>query len=201
MKKLTILLILGIMVSLPLKAQVTPFKFEIGGLYGLPTDNAYKGGVGFYAHPSYYLNDNLNLGIKAEGVILGGADDLGTNVTISAIASYMVTSNYYFGVSKVRPYFGLGAGLFSLGSVSMDDGSGNTANFEYGDKFGAEAKAGLDLGHFTLNVAYNMIFGIDSHLAKKDYLTVGIGVFFGGGVKGKGGSKSKYITIDEDEDI
>lgn len=199
MKKLTILLILGIMVSLPLKAQVTPFKFEIGGLYGLPTDNAYKGGVGFYAHPSYYLNDNLNLGIKAEGVILGGADDLGTNVTISAIASYMVTSNYYFGVSKVRPYFGLGAGLFSLGTVSTDA----TDPLEYGDKFGAEAKAGLDLGHFTLNVAYNMIFGLDSELPKKDYLTVGIGVFFGGGVKGKGGSKSKskYITIDEDEDF
>ncbi len=203
MKKFSVLLILGIMTYLPLQAQVTPFKFELGGIYGLPTDDAFKGGVGFYANPSYFLGDKFNLGIKAEWAILGAADDAGTGFSISALASYLVTSNYYFTVSKVRPYLGVGLGLYSMGSISGDLGDGNTLDIEYGDKFGVAPKFGLDLGHFSLNVAYNVIFGIDPELASKNYLSVGLGVFFGGGVKGKGNSggskKSKYITIDEDE--
>jgi hypothetical protein len=200
MKKISMFLILGMMVYFPLKAQVTPFKFEIGALYGLPTNDAFKGGVGFYAHPSYYLMDKLDIGLKAEFVILGSGDNLGANVSISALGSYLLTSNYYFTVSKVRPYAGIGLGIYTLGSVSADFGSGNTMDAEYGNKFGIAPKVGLDLGHFTINVAYNYIFGIDSSLASKNYLTVGLGVFFGGGVKGKGNGakKNKFITIDDE---
>jgi len=203
MKKSLIFLFFGLLIYFPMQAQVTPFKFEIGGLYGLPTDEFYKGGVGFYAHPSYYVMDKLDIGIKAEWVIIGGASDLGDNVSISAIGSYMLTSNYYFTVSKVRPYVGIALGLYNMGSLSSDLGGGSSVNLDYGSKFGFAPKIGLDLGHFTLNASYNMILGIDEILPKKDYISIGVGVFFGGGVQGKGAkkSKSKYITIDEDEDF
>lgn len=199
MKKSLIFLFFGLLIYFPIQAQVTPFKFEIGGLYGLPTDQFYKGGVGFYAHPSYYLMDKLDIGIKAEWVVIGAADDGGLGVSISAIGSYLLTSNYYFTVSKVRPYAGLGVGMYMLGTVSTNVGD----PYDYGTKYGVAPKVGLDLGHFTINFAYNMIFGVESGVPAKDYMTVGIGVFFGGGVHGKGAkkSKSKFITIDEDEDF
>ncbi len=182
MKKLLIVFILGVIAYSPIKAQeFKPFKFELGVLYGIPTDDAFKGGVGFYLHPSYYLNDQLNVGLKAEWAVIGAADEMGTSVSISAIGSYLATANYYFSTSKVRPYAGLGVGLYSLGSVSSDLGAGNSIDVDYGTKFGVAPKVGLDLGHFTLNVAYNMIFGVDSDLAGKNYMSVGIGAFFGGG--------------------
>jgi outer membrane protein X len=194
MKKLSILLILGLLVYAPIKSQVTKFKFELGGIYGLPTDDAFKGGVGFYVHPSYYFSDKLNVGLKAEWAILGSSDDLGTAVSISALGSYLVTTNYYFTVSKVRPYAGVGLGLYSMGSVSV----GSAVNIEYGNKFGVAPKIGLDLGHFTLNVAYNAIFGTDSEMPNKNYLSLGVGIFFGGGVKGR--SKDNANNDAEGED-
>jgi hypothetical protein len=190
MRKLVVLLLSLFIVGTSLKAQVTPFKFEIGGLYGIPADkDAYTAGVGFYAHPSYYLGDQINVGLKAEIAVIGSADTEGMSVSISAIGSYLATCNYYFTVSKVRPYAGVGVGLYTLGTASVDDGSGNTADFDFGDKFGVAPKVGLDLGHFTINIAYNMIFGLEEGYADKNYLTAGIGVFFGGGVKGKGFQK------------
>ena len=203
MKKVIVFALVVFMVSTSIKAQVTAFKFEIGGLYGLPTDkDLYKGGVGFYAHPSYYLGDQINIGIKAESVIIGGASKLGTSVSISAIGSYLVTSNYYFTVSKVRPYVGLGVGMYTLGSATVSADPNNSSEpVVFGDKFGVAPKIGLDLGHFTLNFSYNLIFGLEGD-NDKNYMTAGIGVFFGGGVKGKGGKKSnknRIISIEDDE--
>ncbi len=199
----TILLAILTVFANVLNAQVTPFKTEGGILYGLPADkDAYTGGVGFYAHPSYFLADKINVGIKAEIAFMGSADSdtAGLNVSISAIKSYLATCNYYFTVSKVRPYVGLGFGMYSLGTASISDDTGNSLDVEYGDKFGLAPKIGLDLGHFTMNASYNMIFGLDESLSKKDYLTVGIGVFFGGGVKGKGSKRNRIISIEDDEE-
>ncbi len=203
MKKIIVLFLL-VTTIFQLNAQVTRFKVELGGLYGLPTDkDAYTGGIGAYLHPSYFLSDQINVGLKGETVIIGSADVEGANISISAIGSYLATFNYYFTVSKVRPYAGVGVGLYSLGTASVDYGSGNTADVDFGDKFGVAPKVGLDLGHFTLNVSYNMIFGQDENLADKNYLTIGIGAFFGGGVHGKGtkSNKNRIISIDDDEDL
>lgn len=158
------------------------FKFETGLLYGLPSDDAYDSGIGYYMHPSYYLNDQLNVGLKLEWAILGGADEAGTSVDVSAIGSYLVTSNYYFNTNRVRPYAGLGIGLYSLGSVDMESTYG-TASVDYGNKFGVAPTVGLDMAHFTVKLSYNAIMGIDSELAGKNYLSIGVGVFFGGGKK------------------
>ncbi|NJO88587.1 MAG: porin family protein [Chloroflexia bacterium] len=206
MKKILVLLFSAFLLSTALNAQVTPFKFELGALYGLPTDDAFVGGVGFYVHPSYYISDQFNLGIKAEWAVLGAASEEGLSVSVSAIGSYLLTANYYLSVSKVRPYIGVGVGLYQLGSVSTSIDPNNSLDIEYGDKFGVAPKIGLDLGHFTLNVAYNYIFGIEStdqvELASKNYLSLGIGAFFGGGVHGGGSkNKNKIISIDDEEDL
>jgi len=199
MRKVIVLALLGLMINSFVKAQVTPFKFELGGLYGIPTDSElYKAGAGLYLHPSYYLSDKINIGIKAEFAIIGAADALGTDVSISAIGSYLVTSNYYFTVSKIRPYAGLGVGLYSLGTASVNADPNNPAEVDFGDKFGVAPKIGLDLGHFTINIAYNYIFDQEEG-SDKNYMTTGIGVFFGGGVKGKGSKKNRIISIEDDE--
>lgn len=192
MKKFILISLLSVMTFGAANAQeFTKFKFETGLLYGIPSDKAYDAGIGYYMHPSYYLNDQINVGLKAEWAVIAGADVAGKSVSVSAIGSYLLTSNYYFSTGKVRPYAGLGLGIYSLGSY---DGGASTVDFDddnqvvigsvdYGSKFGVAPTVGLDMGHFTINLAYNAIMGIDSELPGKNYLSFGIGAFFGGGKK------------------
>lgn len=185
MKKFILISLLSVMTFGAVNAQeFTKFKFETGLLYGLPSDDAYEAGIGFYMHPSYYLNDQINVGLKAEWAIIGGADEAGGSVSVSAIGSYLLTSNYYFSTGKVRPYAGLGLGIYSMGSVEADAteaAEGSEVLADYGSKFGVAPTVGLDMGHFTINLAYNAIMGIESELPGKNYLSIGIGAFFGGG--------------------
>lgn len=186
MKKFFLISLLSVMTFGAANAQeFTKFKFETGLLYGIPSDDAYEAGIGYYMHPSYYLNDQINVGLKAEWAVIAGADEAGASVSVSAIGSYLLTSNYYFTTGKVRPYAGLGLGIYSLGSVDVAaaDAYGDEFSVDYGNKFGVAPTVGLDMGHFTLNLAYNAIMGIDSELAGKNYLSFGIGAFFGGGKK------------------
>ncbi|MEN8120155.1 MAG: OmpW family outer membrane protein [Bacteroidota bacterium] len=197
MKKLLIIILLISFTNIFVNAQeFTPLKVELGAIYGLPTDEAFTGGVGFYFNPSYYFTDNINLGLKAEWAIIGASDTEGLNVSISAIGSYLVTANYFFMKSKIRPYIGVGTGLYSLGTTSLSSVDGNgDINIEYGNKFGVAPTVGLNLSHFTINASYNLILDIDEALAKKDYLSIGIGVYFGGGKSGNG-----YIDFGIDDD-
>lgn len=201
MKRFIVIVVSLIITNTLVNSQVTPFKFELGGLYGIPTDkDAYSAGVGLYVNPSYYLADQLNVGVKAELAIIGSADALGSDVSISAIGSYLATCNYYFTVSKIRPYAGVGVGIYTLGTASGSNDLGEPYEYDFGNKFGVAPKLGLDLGHFTINVSYNMIFGLEDD-NDKNYMTAGIGIFFGGGVKGKSSKKNRIISIEEDEDF
>jgi len=198
MKKLFLLILLVLFANTFTKAQdFTAFKVESGGIYGLPSDNAYTAGIGVYLHPSYYLSDRINIGLKGEFAIIGAASEEGMSISISAISSYLLTSNFYLAKSKVRPYIGVGVGLYQLGSASVGVGT-DPVYIEFGDKFGVAPKIGLDLSHFTINVAYNYIIGLESELASKNYISLGVGIFFGGGKNGSsnGNKKTKGGFID-----
>ncbi|MBN1251927.1 MAG: hypothetical protein JXR51_16855 [Bacteroidales bacterium] len=203
MKKIFLIILLILITNNFIYSQdFTKLKVELGGIYGLPSDGAYTAGIGYYFNPSYYITDKINVGVKAEFAIIGAASEDGLSVSISAIGSYLATFNYYFTTSKVRPYIGVGAGLYQLGSASVGTDVASI-DVEFGDKFGVAPKIGLDLSHFTISVSYNYIIGLDSEFASKNYISLGVGVFFGGGKKGNGNSKTKGGYLDfgiEDEE-
>nr|WP_319400826.1 outer membrane beta-barrel protein [uncultured Carboxylicivirga sp.] len=188
MKKLVLIIaiaVLGIAQASAQSENYKAFKVDLGMLYGLPSDG-FDAGIGFYVEPKYNLTDNIALGLKMEWAVLGAEESDGLSASISALGSYQVTGDYYFGTNKVRPFVGLGTGIYSMGSVDYTantlEGTGELSA-DYGSKFGLAPRAGLLLGHFRLGLEYNIITGIPSELASRNYMSIKIGFEIGGGKK------------------
>lgn len=167
------------------------FKVDVGGLYAIPTGDDVKAGVGFYVEPKYNITDHIAAGLKMEWAIMGAEEAEGASIDISAIGSYQITGDYYFGTSKVRPFVGLGLGIYSLGTATISgtiEGEDYTfdtdTELDFGNKFGFAPRAGILLGHFRLGLEYNVITGIDSEISdSKNYLAFKVGFEIGGGKK------------------
>ncbi len=206
MKKVLLLvavLVAGIASANAQSENYKAFKVDVGTLYAIPGGEDVKAGIGFYIEPKYNLTDNIALGLKMEWAVLGGEEVGGMSVDVSALGSYQLTGDYYFGEGKVRPFVGLGAGIYSIGTVKYDASSsltstlgeygiaGEVANLagelageaDYGSKFGFAPRAGLLLGHFRLGLEYNVITGIDSEFESRNYLSFKVGFEIGGGKK------------------
>ncbi len=156
------------------------FKVDLGVLYGLPSGDIYSSGIGFYLEPKYNVSDDIALGLRLEWAVLGAGDALG-DASISALSSYLLTGDYSFGEGTVRPYVGLGMGLYSFGSISVDFGTGS-GSLDMGTKFGLSPRAGVVLGHFKVGLDYNLITGLEEGV-KANYLALKVGFVIGGGPK------------------
>ncbi|WP_165921901.1 outer membrane beta-barrel protein [Natronoflexus pectinivorans] len=170
-----------------------PFKVDVGFLYASPMGgDDVSGGIGFYIEPKYNYTDNIALGLKLEWAILGSSDVEGMDVSVSGIGTYQLTGDYYFNTNRVRPFAGLGVGLYSLGSVDfkadVNDpndiwGDELGMSLDYGTKFGFAPRVGVVLGSFRVGMEYNVITGIDSALESRNYLSFKFGFEIGGGKK------------------
>lgn len=177
----------AILVALSLGAfsqTYKPFKVDVGGLYALPSGDDYKAGAGFYLEPKYNITDNLSAGLKMEWAVIGASDIAGMDVSISAIGTYQLTADYYFGTNKVRPFVGAGAGIYTLGTAEVSSAETSfSEDVDFGNKFGFSPRAGLLLGHFRLGLEYNVITGIEDGMQSKNYLALKVGFEIGGGKK------------------
>ena len=143
--------------------------------------NTGRAGIGVYIEPRYGLNDRLTLGLRFGGDILGSGNyedvegkPVTVDLSISGLSSYLVTGEYNFTTNKVRPFGGLGLGLYSGESVSLGtSGLGTTKS----SGLGVMPRAGVNLGHFRMILAYNM--PLKKELPK--YFLFTIGFEFGGG--------------------
>ncbi|MBL3658005.1 outer membrane beta-barrel protein [Fulvivirga sediminis] len=130
-----------------------PFKLGLGLGYAHPSDGG--GGVLFDFEPAYRINDAIAVGLRIESAWMArGLDDSGADV--SANGSYSLNGQYYLSDSKVRPYVGLGFGLFSSASVSVSN-NGSAGADASENKFGFYPRLGIDIGHFNINFDYNII--------------------------------------------
>nr|WP_321406470.1 hypothetical protein [uncultured Carboxylicivirga sp.] len=160
------------------------FKVDVGALYGLPSDG-FTAGIGFYLEPKYNITDNIALGFKMEWAVLGVDEQDGLSASISALGTYQVTGDYYFTTNKVRPFVGLGTGIYSMGSVDYTYdvmSEAGTLTADYGSKFGFAPRAGLLLGHFRVGLEYNIITGL-ADLDSRNYMSLKLGFEIGGGKK------------------
>ncbi len=113
------------------------FKVDIAVGYAVPSGSGSKGGVVFAIEPKYAINDNITLGLRMEaavtarGYIKDGEEFSGD---VKASSSYLATGDYYFTTNQFRPFVGVGAGLFSLASVSTEDGDITEEEIETGSK-------------------------------------------------------------------
>jgi outer membrane protein X len=173
MKKVLILslaLILGI--GATVQAQdFKPFRVDGGVGYGLPFTEGLDGGVLFYVEPKYEVIPQLSVGIRWEGSLFAGE---GLDAKLSS--AYMATGDWFFNNNKFRPFVGLGLGAYSIANADIDI---TTGELESKTNFGALLRAGFDIAHFRLALAYN--YGGKVGEETFHFFSATVGFYIGGG--------------------
>ena len=174
----------------------SPFKVDMAVGGAIPNGSGAKGGVLFSLEPKYGVISRLSVGVRIEAAIMArgytSSDGGTTSADVSAAASYVATSDYYYTNSFFRPFTGIGAGLYRFASASFG-GSGGNMGITAGSRFGTMVRSGFELKHFRFAVEYNII-GKNTQTyvdgssgnkytvtSKNSYMGVKLGFFFGGG--------------------
>lgn len=175
-------------VSFAQSQEFKNFRVDAGLLYAMPGGDALDAGVGYYLNPKFHITDNILLGAKLEGAVMGSAHEDAFDV--SAVVSYAATFDYYFNTNSFRPFVGADAGIYSLGSIEFDNIQNAesstiemTGDLDLGSKFGFAPKVGFSYGHFDLALQYNLIMGQEKDYDEYNYMSIKVGFHFGGGKK------------------
>ena len=190
MKKLSTVLFLMLFAAVAVNAQeFKKFRLATGLGYAMPGGEGAGGGILYDIEPGYRVNDAICVSLRYEGavVVRGLSESVTTyDASAAAIGSYSLNGIYYLSANKFRPYVGAGVGIFNLASVSVGtSGSGAAAE----SKVGFYPRVGFDLGHFNINIDYNIVGpteftdGTNKYETKNGYLGIRIGGFFFGGRK------------------
>lgn len=166
--------------------EFKPFKFVLSGGYGKPTGSEIKGGAVFSAEPTYaLLSDALSFGIRLEGVMLKTGE---TNIEIDSgfidassgsntLLSGVVTCDYYFNTSNVRPFIGGGGGLYIWETIANKEEAALLPEYKQVQRPGFLLRGGIEIGHFRTGIEYNLI----STETMNKYFSIKVGVVLGGG--------------------
>jgi hypothetical protein len=194
-KKISVLLLFVLISAVAVNAQeFKKFQLYTGLGYAMPGGEGAGGGFLWDVEPAYRVSDELAVGLRIEGaLIVRGLSEASDTYSgdIAGISSYTLNGRYYFSNEKFRPYAGLGVGMYSLAAVSFSTTGGGSASES---KIGFYPRVGFDLGHFNVNIDYNIVGttevnGFDSSGnpktfdVKNSYLGIRIGAFFFGGRK------------------
>lgn len=178
------------------ESGLKPFKVDVSLGYAVPGGKGAKGGVLFAVEPKYSVISNLAVGIRFEGAVIArfsGYDNDGnvSEADVKASGSYLATADYYLTDNySFRPFFGAGAGIFSLASSQTT--ATTTGVSVSTSKFGGMIRGGFELKHFRVGVEYNLVpktkfTGYDMNgdpatlTAKNGYLGIKLGFCIGGG--------------------
>lgn len=203
MKKIAfsiLLLTSAVFAKAQIESPFKPFKVDASMGYAMPGGTGAKGGFLLAIEPKYEVIPNLSVGIRWEiAIMVRGQVDNSTStakVDAKAAASYLATGDYYFSQTKIRPFAGLGLGIYKLAAASATSNgtTTSTAAASAGSKFGEMVRAGVELSHFRLGVEYNIVpstkvdmvnsSGVHSTASTKNgYLGIKAGFVIGGGRK------------------
>lgn len=149
-----------------------PLRLDAGAGFGVPFSD--DGAVGlYYIEAKYEIKDKIVLGLRYE-------DDASVDINDDAVgmdtaSACFITLDYYLNNNLFRPFIGIGAGAYWIFGGDSNEGIGVDLNP------GGMLRAGFDICHFRLAVAYN--YGGD-HLNKTfQFASVNLGFYIGGGKK------------------
>jgi hypothetical protein len=176
------------------------FRFDLGAMGGWVHGSGSRGGGG-YLEPKFNVLDSLAVGLRIDGLAMfggsyglkGGGD---MSMEMMAASTFLAKCDYYLLDTWVRPFVGMGAGIYYLGGQSISVKSGDASiNQKAGKYFGIAPQIGIQLGAFRLGMTYNAIMGASMEVQQtigtvsqrsevlRNYVTFEIGGTIGGGRK------------------
>ncbi len=169
------------------------------GLTGTYTASAGRGGFGAVVEPKYLIHDNVAIGLHFEGAVMFGGsigENGDTSMSMGVVAATLAKGEYLLGLGSVRPFVGLGIGMFDIASQSVSTSSMNASvDQKAGRFFGIAPQIGIDLGRVRLAATYNYMLGADIVVEQtvngamqtasysQNYLSFDLSFRFGGGMK------------------
>ncbi|WP_420151723.1 hypothetical protein [Spirosoma sp.] len=175
--------------------EYKPFKVNVSVGYAKPLNAGVSGGFLAAVEPKYGLSDNFDLGLRLElASVARGVQQNGNTYTgdVGAFASYLLTGSYLFGTGGVRPFLGVGAGLYTIGAggtvvISSNGQPNRNIELVSDTKFGGMIRGGIKAGHFVASVEYNAVPTSKNNTSALEvttenaYLGIKVGVDIGGG--------------------
>jgi hypothetical protein len=131
------------------------------GMTGSTVAISDRNGVGFLAEIKANALDNLALGGRVELALMFGGRVGDEALPFGLAAAALLKAEYLLGRGPVRPFAGLGAGMYSMASYTIvgDAGEGSGLSTTSGRYFGVAPEVGVDLGRVRLAALYNAILG------------------------------------------
>ncbi|TAE31744.1 MAG: hypothetical protein EAZ91_06420 [Cytophagales bacterium] len=154
------------------------FKVDMTSGYSRPTSGVgdVSGGLNLSIEPKYNVTDQIAVGLKFEATVLASADRIGSDgLLLAVVRSSSLTGEYYFGSKTVRPYLGVGVGLYRPAIIDTSEGF-ESIDIGAERQFGFAPRLGLQMGHFRLGVEYNMV-------KDSNFFSIKTGTTIGGGRK------------------
>jgi outer membrane protein W len=176
-------------------ANYQPIRVD-SGLVGTYASASGRGGFGAIVEPKFAIHDQVSVGLRFEGAVMFGGSfgNDSTKVSLGAVASALAKGEYLLTTGTVRPFVGLGLGVFDIVSQSVEAGPmTSSVDQRAGRYFGVAPQIGIDLGRLRLAATYNAILGADVEVHQtvgnidqtasysQNYLTFEMSFRFGGG--------------------
>lgn len=187
MKQILIITLLALAPALTTAQTYKPFRVELGAILGNSWDDAAKSGWGGYIEPRFAANDQWLFGFRFERTSLdGGSINIDFNdieLKNTNIRNRAFFAEYFFSNSRVRPFVGVSAGVYTRKAVGIQVGTSGISigNLEESkSNFGFAPRVGINAGHFRVHATANFT-GEDI----ADYLGFGFGFELGGGRRSK----------------
>ncbi len=140
-----------------------PVRVDVG-IAGAYTPSYGRSGFGAVVEPKLNITDQISVGLRFDGVVTFGGT-LGSNgdtsISVGAAAATLLDGEYFLTTSSVRPFVGLGLGMYAIVSQSVEAGSNTSVSQAAGRYFGIAPSIGIDLGRLRLAATYNLILGAD----------------------------------------
>lgn len=165
-----------------------PFRVDLMAGGAVIPSNIISGGVLFQVEPRYAFHPRLNSGLRFQGAGLvrsfytATIDQQKVQADISLMGSSLLTTDYYFSSSDLRPFAGAGGGVYWYSNASFKgDAGANTDPLETrsGAKGGFMIRAGLEAFHMRVAAEYNFVG--KTGRTRNSYLGVTAGFYLGGG--------------------
>ncbi len=150
--------------------------FRVGYVFDVGGDA--DGGGSFGGELRYNATDHFSIGLSGDAAFISG--NLGPDVDFGVTGNSLIVGDYYLhNRSGQRPFFGLGVGLFSTGTVTVRDGNVEEV-IEGSTGAGFAPRAGYEFGHIRLQGQYNLTLQEN----QTDYFTLTVALTLWGGYRG-----------------
>lgn len=143
-----------VMLLIAARAHGDPVRVDAGITGSTALDD--RSGTGFVVEIKGRAREHLAIGGRVELAVMFGGHVASADLPFGMSACGLVKAEYDAGRGAVRPFAGLGAGVYAASAYTIDGGDISSTTGHY---VGVAPELGVDLGRVRVAATYNAILG------------------------------------------